>query len=152
MHKYKQESSNPKWNAQRNLQGRTHYVDDDTLRWHKSRILSTKITDDGLLFALIESCAADPENRSRVFRYAIFDIFGTVIERPDLENSFKRHEQANKAMWKALNIIDAQEHTLKAIEEQKERALKEYEQMRQDILKQFAGRLLKGEEKACLTI
>ncbi len=37
MNLYRSESNNPKWNAQSNLSGRTHYVDEDTLRWHKSR-------------------------------------------------------------------------------------------------------------------
>lgn len=30
---YRNEASDPRDNAQRNLSGRTHYVDDDTLRW-----------------------------------------------------------------------------------------------------------------------
>ena len=29
--------------------GRTHYVDDETLHWHKSRVLSSRCTDNGLL-------------------------------------------------------------------------------------------------------
>lgn len=33
---YREQGNNPKYHAQRNLQGRTHYVDDDTLRFHKA--------------------------------------------------------------------------------------------------------------------
>lgn len=113
---FRNESNNAKWNAQRNLQGLTHYVDDDTLRFHKSRIISTHITDSGLLFALVESCAKDFENRSRGFRYVIFDTFGNVIERPELDEMWSTSTAAVKAMWQQLNTIDAVKITSDAID------------------------------------
>lgn len=113
---YRNESSDPKINAQRNLCGRTHYVDDDTLRFHKSRVLSARHTDGGLLFAIVTSDAADFEGKSRVFRYTIFDVFGTVIDRPSLENGFRNSEKATAAMWDKLNSLNAAEITLAAIE------------------------------------
>ena len=113
---YKMELSNPKLNAQRNLCGRTHYVDDDTLRWHKSRVLSSGISDNGMLFWIVTSDALDMNNSRRGYRYVVFDIFGHVLSRVDLEHAFKRREQATKAMWVALNLINAHDVTLKAIE------------------------------------
>lgn len=113
---YCNESSNPKWNAQRNLSGRTHYVDDETLRWHKSRVLSARHTDNGLLFAIVTSDALDMNNTKRGFRYVIFDLFGTVLSRVTLEEAFKTSEAATKAMWKHLNEIDAVTITLMAID------------------------------------
>ncbi len=107
MNLYRDESSDAKTNAQRNLCGRTHYVDDDSLRWHKSRVLSTRVTDGGLLFAIITSDALDMNNTRRGFRYVVFDVFGTVVARPQLEEAFRTSEQARKAMWKALNGLDA---------------------------------------------
>jgi hypothetical protein len=115
MNLYRNESSKPKWNAQRNLQGRTHYVDDDTLRWHKARVLSARHVDNGLLFAIVESVALDMNNTKRGYRYAIFDVFGTILERPTLENSFKTSAQATKAMWAKLDELDAVGITLSAI-------------------------------------
>lgn len=112
---FREESSDPKRNAQRNLEGRTHYVDDDTLRFHKSRILQTHITDNGLLFALIESCAADMDNTRRVYRPVIFNLFGSVLHRPNLKDAYKSRRQAEKAMWDALNKIDAKKESLEAI-------------------------------------
>ena len=38
--KYSEESYNPKRNAQANLAGRSHFVDDDTLRFFAGRVLS----------------------------------------------------------------------------------------------------------------
>ena len=114
---YRQESSNPKWNAQRNLSGRSHYVDDDTLRFHHSRILSTHITDGGLLFALVESYAVDMNNTQRKYRGVILDVFGNVVNRPKLEYGFSSSKAATKAMWEILNGLDAKALTVKAIEQ-----------------------------------
>ncbi|WP_407156325.1 hypothetical protein [Bradyrhizobium sp. STM 3557] len=118
-------SSDAKANAQRNLQGRTHYVDDDTLRFHKSRVISARHTDGGLLFAIVTSDSLNFENTKRGFRYVIFDIFGCVIDRTTIEDAFRRSEQATKAMWDALNVIDAKAHTLAAIEKRRTRVLEE---------------------------
>lgn len=104
---YRDQTGNPLWMAQRNLAGRTHYVDDDTLRFHKSRVLSCHITDGGLLLAIITSDAADYAGATREFRPVIFDVFGTVIERPKLGEGYKTRAQASKAMWAALNALDA---------------------------------------------
>lgn len=113
---YRNQSSNAKDNAQRNLAGRTHYVDDDTLRWHHGRVLSSRHTDGGLLFAIVESVALDMRNTKRGCRYVIFDIFGHTVARPDLENCWSRSEPATKAMWAKLNELDAKAITLAAIE------------------------------------
>lgn len=103
--------SNAKYDAQLNLEGRTHYVDDNTLRFHHARILETRVHDNGLLFSLIESCALDPHNKNRGFRYVIFDLFGNVVARPDLESTFKTSLQARKAMHAVLNTLDAEKVT-----------------------------------------
>ena len=116
MNLYRNESSNPKWNAQRNLSGRTHYVDDETLRWHKSRVLSARHADNGLLFAIVTSDALDMNNTKRGFRYVIFDIFGTVLGRVSLEQAFRTSDQASKVMWAELNKIDAKAVTFAAID------------------------------------
>lgn len=113
---YDQESYDGKRNAQLNLAGRTHFVDDDTLRYFRSRILASNHHDNGLLFSLIESCSGDYEHKTRVFRYAIFDVFGHCVDRPDLAHGFKSTEAARKALYVALNAIDAIALTRAAIE------------------------------------
>lgn len=133
MNLYRSESSNPKWNAQRNLGGRTHYVDDYTLRFHKSRILSTHISDNGLLFALVESVATGMDGSKRGYRYVIFDVFGNCLERPKLEKCYTNGERARKAMWDGLNKIDAKAVTLAAIGEQDAAHRKEMADMRVKI-------------------
>ena len=135
MNLYRNESSNAKYDAQRNLSGRTHYVDDDTLRYHHSRVLSSHVVDNGLLFAITESCALDMNNTKRGYRYVIFDVFGTSIERTNLEESFTTSRAACKAMWAALNQIDAKAHTLKAIDDQGRRYAQELDEMRAKVRK-----------------
>jgi hypothetical protein len=133
MQLYQNKSSYPKPNAQENLMGRTHYVDDDTLRFHHSRILSSHVLFEGLLFAIITSDAMDYENKTRGFRYVIFDLFGTVIDRPKLEEMFKTRNQASKAMWALINTLDAKAITLAGIENAERRHKLEMDELRSKV-------------------
>lgn len=117
---FKDESINPKVNAQRNLCGRTHYVDDSSLRFHKSRILWAKVIDQGMLFAIVESMSLDPDGNRRGFRYVVFDVFGAVVSRVSLEGALSSRRAATTALWVALNKIDAKAHTLAAIDKRRE--------------------------------
>jgi hypothetical protein len=133
---YSNKASDPKNNAQRNLTGRTYYVDDDTLRWHHSRILSARATAGGWLFAIVESVALDMRNTKRGCRYVIFDVFGdTVGTRVDLEHTWRRSEQAEKAMYKELDTLDAKAITLAAIERAEKYHADEMARMRADLAK-----------------
>jgi hypothetical protein len=133
MNLFRNESDHPKYNAQRNLMGRTHYVDNDGLRYHKSRVLKTVVSHGGMIFSIVESCAADPNGYKRIFRPVIFDIFGTVLFRPKFEDSSRSRRPAEKAMWKALDAIDAKTHTLAAIDKSTEYYLNEMAQFKAQI-------------------
>jgi hypothetical protein len=135
MNLYRCESSNAKWNAQRNLSGRTHYVDDDTLRFHKSRVLQSGTSDQGLIFWLVESVALVMDGSKRGFRFVLFDIFGNTIERPSLEDSYRTAEQARRAMWDALNKISGMDITNKAIDDAERHSATEYANMRETVAK-----------------
>ena len=92
--------------AQNALSGRTHYVDAGSLRFHYARITSARPISMGAFYLIVESCAADYENTRRVFRAVCFDVFGTVVYRPDLDASFKSTEAALKAFiafWNNFN-------------------------------------------------
>ena len=80
---FRSESGHPKWDAQRNLQGRTHYVDDDTLKGFKARILDAGLAHDGLTYWLIESVGSKPTDPRRNKRFVAFDVFGTVLTLRD---------------------------------------------------------------------
>ncbi len=106
----------PKLEAQEHLNGRTHYVDDATLRWHKSRVLNCDITRDGLLCWIITSDALDMDNTRRGFRYVVFDVFGNVVSRNDIEDAYKTSKAARKALSEWLANADAKALTLEALE------------------------------------
>ena len=113
---YRDRYNDPKTNAQDNLSGRTHYADDDTLRFFHARILQTEVFADGLLFGLVESCSADFHNTKRIFRGVLFDVFGETVYRPDLEESFTTSKAARKALLVAVAAFDVKAHTLQATE------------------------------------
>jgi hypothetical protein len=121
---YRSESSDPKRNAQQNLTGRTHYVDDDTLKFFSARVLSFRIHAGGLLCSLVESVKG-PDG-PRIFRGVIFGIDGNTIYRPSFDESFRNREQAEKAMYKALDEIDAVKVTQESLKTQFARAKREY--------------------------
>lgn len=124
---YTHKSCTPKWNAQQNLQGRTHYVDDDTLRWHHSRVLSSSTRGWGLLFSITTSDAADMHNSKRGFRCVVFDVFGTVVYRPDLEGMYSTRKAAENARDRFE--FDLLAHYQKAIADKLEWNKREWENL-----------------------
>jgi hypothetical protein len=88
-----------KQNAQQNLRGKTHYVDDDTLRYHHARILDARAICHGLFFKIIESVSLDMRNTRRGFRVVVFDLFGAVMQRQGLEDCYKSRQQAEKHFY-----------------------------------------------------
>ena len=74
--KYEQHSYNARYNAQHNLRGRSHFVDDDTLRYFKGRVLSAYDSSNGRLFVVVHSQASGFNDATRVYSYAIFDLAG----------------------------------------------------------------------------
>ncbi len=130
MNLFRHDYSDAKHNAQSNLSGITHYVDDGTLRFHKARILACNVHDNGLLLSIIESTAMDMHNTKRGFRYVIFDVFGTTIARVGLDDCVSTKAQAVKGLYAALNQIDAVTHTLEAIDRQQQQAIAEFDELR----------------------
>lgn len=134
MRKFENFGISPKLNAQRNLMGITHYVDPNTLQFHKSRIVAFNVHDGGLLCSIIESVALDPENRSRGFRYVVFDIAGNVVDRPNLDDTSKTSNAARKSLYAFLNSIDAKQITKTAIERYRKQANDESNRLLADLL------------------
>jgi hypothetical protein len=107
-------SCDPKYNAQRNLEGRSYFVADENLRFHKSKVLSSCAFAGGLLFKVTESSSLDWHNMKRGVRVHVFDIFGTYVWGPDLENAKPRREQAERLFDDAE--IDLAAHYKAALE------------------------------------
>ena len=86
-----------KENAQQNLDGRTHYYDDDTLRAFNGRVLKSWHEADGLLFCALCSDSGDFRNTFRVCRVVVHDVFGEVVSRPGVMGAQRTGHAARKA-------------------------------------------------------
>ena len=106
----------PTTNAQGNLDGRTHYVDTPTLRFFKSRIVSALPVSNGAFYKIIESASLDYSNTKRGFRAVLFDIFGTVVYRPDLDQCFTSKEKADKGFYWWFETFNEVEHYQQALD------------------------------------
>lgn len=113
---FRHESTNATSNAQQNLRGRTFYAEPDTLKWHHARILSSRDIWSGAGFMVVESVSLDWDNTKRGYRFAVFNVFGDVIEREDLEHTWKTADGARKSFWKWLETSDPFAHYLTALE------------------------------------
>ncbi len=96
----------PRDNAQSNLWGRSHYCDNDTLRFHKSRITHCEAIADGQYLMIVEAYAVDYCNTRRAFRGVIFDTNGHTVYRPGLESGFASTATALKHARKAMAAIE----------------------------------------------
>ena len=106
-------SYSAKDDAQRNLEGKTHYVDDATLKAFYSRISSARHTDQGLIYSIVESVAGDYQNNSRGFRFVTFDLYGTIINdrvSADVNRLHKTAAKAQAEMWEFLDGLDVAAH------------------------------------------
>jgi hypothetical protein len=130
---FRQEVSDAKLNAQINLAGLSLYADDCTLKFHKSRVNTCVISDNGLLLAIVESYAVDMNNTKRLFRPVIFNIAGTVLSRNSLEDGFKTSKQAISSMWDELDKIDAVKSAYSAIDNHLDFEKKQARYLRNDI-------------------
>jgi hypothetical protein len=103
---YQSKSSYPDSDAQRNLEGRTHYADPDTLRYFKARILRSTHSNNGLFYLIQESleCPIEPFNGVRARRNVVFDLFGSVVNGREVFH--KTAKQADKEYSELREWID----------------------------------------------
>jgi hypothetical protein len=94
---FEERYGNAKKNAQSNLDGRTHFYDDDTLRTFKGRVLESWCEADGLLFCARCSDSGDFHNTFRVRRVVVHDVFGQVVFRPTSDEASESSRDDRKA-------------------------------------------------------
>lgn len=115
--------------AQKNLDGKTHYVDASTMQYFKSKVLTSGDHFHGLIYAIVESVALNSDNTRRGYRPVLFDVFGTVIDRVSIEDTYKSPDAARKAMYATLDALDVLGHYRNAITSQRARLKREMAQM-----------------------
>ena len=111
-------------NARINLDGITHYVDLDTLRYFKSRIVKAFDSCNGSIFFLVESVAKNPDNTKRGFRFVLFDVFGTVINPRDVY--YTTSDKAKQAGYAFLETFDLMVHYRQALGDKAKKAEREH--------------------------
>lgn len=127
---FERHSYDAKYCAQRNLSGKSHYADDDTLKYFHARINSVKIAHEGLIFAMVESVANDPDNRSRGFRFIAFDLFGTVLnDRNHVDGTHRKSDGAYRDMLEWLDSFDVLAHYKTAMQDRAARLKREADDM-----------------------
>lgn len=107
------ESCCPAADAERNLSGRTHFADPQTLRYFKSRILHSGMTGDRLVYWLIESNRFEPCEPEKNKRFVAFDVFGKQLFKQDSWHKTSKAALAEGKQW--LVSFDALAHTEAAL-------------------------------------
>lgn len=134
---FQERSGFPLNQAQRNLEGKTKYVDDATLRSFVAKIHSVQVLEEGLVLGIVESVQAGPNaDAGRVYRPVFFDVFGNTIYRPSIDDSFNTLKQAQSDFWKQADGIDPVAATIEGLEA-KEKAMTEeleaFQKLMEDI-------------------
>ena len=125
--------SSPKYEAQENLSGITHYCEDSTLKFFKAKILKAKPIFDGAMFMLLESTSLNMENTKRGFRVTVFDVLGSVVCQTYLENAFKTSKEALKAHEGWKQSFDLEGYYKKRLEDEARRLKQEADRIEQAI-------------------
>lgn len=121
---------NAKYKAQGNLSGKTHYADDDTLKFFHARINSCWTKCQGLILVITESVAADYNNTKRGHRFVAFDLFGTVINDRDHADAMQPNsDKAHKAAHEWLESFDVLAHYKAALTERADRLKRDADDM-----------------------
>lgn len=103
---FQQVSMYADYDAQRNLNGRTHYVNADTLKYFKSHILRAQSSKNGLYYIIQESLPHPDFDMQRIRRNVVFNVFGAVIGEWR-DTCYKSARQADIAFNIALNWCDS---------------------------------------------
>lgn len=106
---FRVESYNPLNDAQRNLQGLTHFVDANTLKGFRARVLNAQASHEGLIYWIIESVGKKPFDGKANKRFVAFDVFGDVISDRDSWHTTSKAAEKDKNAF--LESFDAEKHT-----------------------------------------
>jgi len=109
--------STAKYEAQEALSGITHYLNDKTLKYFKSRILKAKPILNNTFYMILESCSMDYHHTTRGFRVVIFDLNGDTVNRPSLEEMRSKPATALKDYENWLKTFNPEDHYKRRIED-----------------------------------
>ena len=111
------------------LEGRTHYFDPATTRFHKARVVKLAALCDGAILDAIETYAANYENTRRVYRPVFFALDGFVQDCPTLDESYKTRAAAERAFWAHVETLNPAQELAAAIARRRKELQRELEQL-----------------------
>jgi len=124
---FSDKSSYMVYNAVRNLESRTHYVDKGTLKYFSARIVGGSDQCAGTVFRLVESLPNGFQGK-RGFRFVAFDVFGTVLNEREF---FTSSQKATNGFYTWLGTFDLVGHYREAFATRATRAKRESDEMRE---------------------
>jgi hypothetical protein len=113
---YECQHHEPKYDAQRNLASRSHYVDDRTLVYFGSRILHAEHAARGTLYLLIESRGVESRAGRRGMRVVVFNLAGRVVAHASADTWYPTTRAARRAIPAILESIDARAENARALD------------------------------------
>ena len=150
---FRQNSSyKPKYSAQNALAGKSHYVDDGTLRYFNAKVLDAGPILDGLFYYIRES-KEHSNGFDRVHDYKYFDIFGNTVREMDKKS--ERDECYTSAQlakseqrWFDVNPIEYYSKKLAERKMRKQAEVAKYETAIDSCIDIFHGMKPKKEKSA----
>lgn len=122
--------SDPKTDAQTNLQGLTHYVDKDTLHYFNSKILSCAPLGENRFFYVVETLQGP--GSKRIKRISLFDLLGTNMVQFEGSVSIKT-EKLIEQVVDYLSTINIKDYYRAKLVEKRRRDNFEIEQFEKEL-------------------
>jgi hypothetical protein len=99
---FRERSGFPLSQAQRNLEGRTTYVDES------ADVKGAYVLDEGLLYGIVVK-------HEGKFLPVFFDLFGNIVATVDEGKEADTFRQANTMFWEMSDELDALDLTIKGV-------------------------------------
>jgi signal recognition particle subunit SEC65 len=87
------------------------------MRYFNSRITLAQPSTFGMFYLITESVSFDPQNSKRGFRCVLFDINGSVVYRPNLEELENTSTKAEKTFYKWFETFNPKTYYKNQIKE-----------------------------------
>lgn len=107
--------------VQNAMRGKTHFYDDDSMRFFSCKVRKARCIDDGVILGTI-CTQAEGFHGGRVYAVNFHDFTGHGLCASLEERTFKTMEQANKYFWERANAMDGRAIMLDAIRRERDDA------------------------------
>lgn len=107
--------------VQNAMRGKTHFYDDDSMRFFSCKVRKARCIDDGVILGTI-CTQAEGFHGGRVYAVNFHDFTGRGLCASLEERTFKTMEQANKYFRERANAMDGRAIMLDAIRHERDDA------------------------------